>query len=181
MWIDATVAGSFVTNPEESTVADKVGFALAPDAGLGKRANWLWAWNLAIPSSTDSKAAAEKFVSWATSKGYLELVAQEKGLANVPPGTRASLYANEAYLKAAPFAQMTLDSIKLANPNNPTVKPVPYVGVQFVAIPEFQGLGTAIGQQFSAAVAGNVSPAQALKTAQRLAERTMRKAGYPKN
>lgn len=181
MWIDATVAGSFVTNPEESTVADKVGYALAPDAGLGKRANWLWAWNLAIPSSTDSKAAAEKFVSWATSKGYLELVAQEKGLANVPPGTRASLYANEAYLKAAPFAQMTLDSIKLANPNNPTVKPVPYVGVQFVAIPEFQGLGTAVGQQFSAAVAGNVTPAQALKTAQRLAERTMRKAGYPKN
>lgn len=181
MWIDATVAGSFVTNPEESTVADKVGFALAPDAGLGKRANWLWAWTLAIPSSTDSKPAAEKFVEWATSKAYLDLVAQEKGLANVPPGTRASLYANEAYLEAAPFARMTLDSIKLADPNNPSVKPVPYVGVQFVAIPEFQGLGTAVGQQFSAAVAGNVSPTQALNAAQRLAERTMRKAGYPKD
>jgi len=43
MWIDATVAASFVTNPAESTVADKVGFALAPDTGLGKRGNWLWA------------------------------------------------------------------------------------------------------------------------------------------
>lgn len=181
IWIDATVAGSFVTNAEVSTVADKVGFALAPDAGLGKRANWLWAWTLAIPSSTDSKSAAEKFVSWATSKEYLALVAQEKGLANVPPGTRASLYTNEDYLEAAPFAQMTLDSINLANPNEPTVKPVPYVGVQFVAIPEFQGLGTSVGQQFSAAVAGTITPDRALEMAQRLAQRTMRKAGYPKN
>ena len=30
MWIDATVAASFVSNPQESRVADKVGFALAP-------------------------------------------------------------------------------------------------------------------------------------------------------
>ena len=43
MWIDATVAASFVTNPNDSTVADSVGFALAPDNGLGKRSNWLWA------------------------------------------------------------------------------------------------------------------------------------------
>jgi hypothetical protein len=46
MWIDATVAASFVTNPKESKVADRVGFALAPNAGLGKNANWLWAWSL---------------------------------------------------------------------------------------------------------------------------------------
>ena len=42
MWIDATVAASFVTNPKDSTVADKVDFALAPDNGLGVRSNWLW-------------------------------------------------------------------------------------------------------------------------------------------
>lgn len=180
IWIDATVAGSFVTNKDESTVADQVGFALAPDAGLGKRANWLWAWTLAIPASTEHKKAAETFVAWATSKDYMKLVADKKGWANVPPGTRASLYQNPEYMNSAPFAQMTLDSIKLADPNNPAVKPVPYVGVQFVAIPEFQGLGTAVGQQFSAAVAGNVTPERALQTAQRLAERTMRKAGYPK-
>ena len=52
--------------------------------------------------------AAQKFVSWATSKGYLELVASKEGWANVPPGTRTSLYANPEYQKAAPFAKMTL-------------------------------------------------------------------------
>ena len=155
MWIDATVAASFVTNPKESKVADKVGFALAPDNGLGKRGNWLWAWSLAIPAGSQKTEAAQKFIAWATSKDYLELVAAKEGWANVPPGTRTSLYENAEYQKAAPFAKMTLDSINSADPTKPTVKPVPYVGVQFVAIPEFQGLGTTVGQLFSAALAGD--------------------------
>jgi sorbitol/mannitol transport system substrate-binding protein len=180
MWIDATVAASFVTNPNDSQVADQVGFALAPDNGLGKRGNWLWAWNLAIPAGSQKTEAAKKFVAWATSKDYLALVAEKEGWANVPPGTRTSLYENPAYLEAAPFAQMTLDSINAADPQKPTVDEVPYVGVQFVAIPEFQGLGTAVGQQFSAALAGSVSAEQALQNAQSVTERTMKRAGYIK-
>ena len=101
MWIDATVAASFVTNPAESTVADKVGFALAPDNGLGKRSNWLWAWSLAIPAGTQKAESAQKFIAWATGKGYTELVASKEGWANVPPGTRKSLYANAEYQAAA--------------------------------------------------------------------------------
>jgi sorbitol/mannitol transport system substrate-binding protein len=180
MWIDATVAASFVTNPKDSTVADRVGFALAPDNGLGKRGNWLWAWALAIPAGTKKAAAAEKFIAWATSKDYLKLVASKDGWANVPPGTRISLYKNPEYLKAAPFAKMTLESIKTADPKHPTVDPVPYVGVQFVAIPEFQGIGTVVGQQFSAALADTETVDQALQNSQRLTERIMKKAGYPK-
>ncbi|MXN66531.1 extracellular solute-binding protein [Stappia sp. GBMRC 2046] len=179
MWIDATVAASFVTNPEDSEVADKVGFALAPDKGLGKRSNWLWAWSLAIPAGTDNEAAAKKFVEWATSKEYLELVASNEGWANVPPGTRTSLYENPEY-KKVPFAEMTLQSINSADPQHPTVDPVPYVGVQFVAIPEFQGLATVIGQQFSAALAGTITADQALRSAQQVATREMTKAGYIK-
>jgi sorbitol/mannitol transport system substrate-binding protein len=181
MWIDATVAGSFVTDPKNSKVAKDVGFALAPNRdGVEKRANWLWSWALAIPAGTKKAEAAEKFVSWATSKHYLDVVAEKDGWANVPPGTRKSLYENQKYLDAAPFAKMTLESIKAADPTHPTVKPVPYVGVQFVAIPEFQGIGTAVGQQFSAALAGQLSVAQALQSAQQLTTREMTKAGYIK-
>jgi sorbitol/mannitol transport system substrate-binding protein len=178
MWIDATVAASFVTG-KESTVADKVGFALAPDNGLGKRGNWLWAWSLAIPAGTQKNEAAQKFVSWATSKHYTELVAAKEGWANVPPGTRASLYANPEYAKV-PFAKMTLDSINSADPTHPTVKPVPYVGVQFVAIPEFAGIATTVGQIFSAALAGEKTADEALAEAQTTATREMTKAGYIK-
>src|SRR5690606_25933482 len=117
MWIDATVAASFVIGAD-STVADNVGFALAPDTGLSKRGNWLWAWSLAIPETSDSIDAAKTFVAWATSKEYTELVAANEGWANVPPGTRTSLYENPEY-QAVPFAQMTLDSINSADPNNP--------------------------------------------------------------
>ena len=78
MWIDATVAASFVTNPKDSTVADKVGFALALDNGMGVRSNWLWAWALAIPAGTQKEAAAKQFIEWATSNSYIELVARMK-------------------------------------------------------------------------------------------------------
>ncbi len=178
MWIDATVAASFVTG-KDSTVADKVGFALAPDNGLGKRGNWLWAWSLAIPAGTQKEEAAQKFVGWATSKQYTALVAEKEGWANVPPGTRTSLYENAEYAKV-PFAKMTLDSINSADPTKPTVKPVPYVGVQFVAIPEFAGIATTVGQIFSAALAGEKTSDEALAEAQAAATREMTRAGYIK-
>jgi len=54
------------------------------------------------------------------------------------------------------------------------------VGVQFAAIPEFQAIGVAVGQQISAALSGKVTIEQALKTSQAAAEREMRKAGYYK-
>jgi sorbitol/mannitol transport system substrate-binding protein len=180
MWIDATVAASFVTNPKDSQVADKVGFALAPNAGLGKNANWLWAWSLAIPVGSKKVAAAEKFIAWATSKDYAKLVASKEGWANVPPGTRTSLYQNAEYLKVAPFAKLTLASIDAADPNRPTVQPVPYVGVQYAAIPEFQGIGTTVGQQFSAALSGSSTVEAALAAAQSATEREMKRAGYIK-
>ena len=177
MWIDATVAASFVTG-DDSTVADQVGFALAPDTGLGKRANWLWAWSLAIPASSEKQEAAKAFISWATGPAYAELVASNEGWANVPPGTRISLYENQEYLDAAPFAKMTLDSINSADPTNPTVDPVPYTGVQFVAIPEFAGIASEVGQQFSDALAGNQTAEQALANAQELTTEEMEAAGY---
>ena len=178
MWIDATVAASMVTG-KNSTVADKVGFALAPDNGLGKRGNWLWAWSLAVPAGSAHSAEAQKFIAWATNKHYTEMVAGKEGWANVPPGTRTSLYMNPDYEKV-PFAKITLDSINSADPAHPTVKPVPYVGVQFAAIPEFPGIGSDVGQDFSAALAGTMSIDDALAKAQASTEAAMKKAGYIK-
>src|SRR5262249_203830 len=124
--------------------------------------------------------AAEKFIAWATSKDYIKLVASKEGWANVPPGTRTSLYENPEYLKVAPFAKPTLASIDAADPNKPTVKPVPYVGVQYAAIPEFQGIGTAVGQQFSAPLAGSTTVEGAVGGGQASTEREMKRAGYIK-
>ena len=120
------------------------------------------------------------FIGWATSKEYADLVAKDEGWANVPPGTRTSLYENPEYQAAAPFATITLNAINAADITKPTVKPVPYTGGQFVAIPEFQGLGTTVGQLFSAALAGQSSVDDALAQAQSVATREMTRAGYIK-
>ena len=176
MWIDATVAASFVTG-KDSTVADHVGFALAPDTGLGKRSNWLWAWALAIPAGTQKQDAALQFIEWSTSKDYIELVASKEGWANVPPGARTSLYENPDYADV-PFAQMTLDSILSADPNNATVDPVPYTGVQFMAIPEWSGFWTEVSQEFSNAYAGQQTVEEALANAQAITNEALEAAGY---
>ena len=178
LWVDATVAGAFVTDESQSKVADKVDFALAPSQKTDKGAGWLWSWALAIPVSSDAKEAAKTFITWATSKKYSALVAEATGIANTPPGTRASTYDNAEYLAAAPFAAKTLESMDRADPNSATLKPAPYVGVQFAAIPEFQAIATQVGKLFSGALAGSMSTEQALTGAQSITTREMTRARY---
>jgi sorbitol/mannitol transport system substrate-binding protein len=179
IWVDASVAGSFVTDKTQSKVSDHVGFTYAPQEVTDKGSAWLYSWALAIPTSSKAKEAAKTFSTWATSREYGALVAEQDGIANVPPGTRASTYS-EAYLSAAPFARVTLESLKAADPSKPTLKPVPYIGIQLVTIPEFQGLGTQVGKSFSAALIGQTTVDQALTAAQQTTEREMKRAGYPK-
>jgi len=180
MWVDATIAASFITDPKQSKVADKVGFAQAPVAVTPKGANWLWAWALAIPAGSKNQEAAQKFIAWATSKDYVKLVGKETGWGSVPTGTRKSTYTTPDFLKAAKFADAEKKAIDSANPNDSTLPKSPYVGVQYAAIPEFQAIGIAVGQQMSAALAGKVSVDQALKTSENAADREMKKAGYYK-
>ncbi len=123
-WVDATIAASFISDPKQSKVADKVAFAQAPVAVTPKGANWLWSWNLAIPSSSTKDEAAQKFVRWATSKEYIQLGAKEEGWRNVPTGTRKSTYANPEFQKVATFAAAELKAIDSANPN-PARTPCP--------------------------------------------------------
>lgn len=179
MWVDASVAGSFVTDASQSKVADKVGFAFAPQQVTDKGAAWMYSWALAIPTSSKAQDAAKTFITWATSKDYAALVAKTDGVANVPPGTRASTYS-AAYMQAAPFAKLTLEALKKADPANPTLKPVPYVGIQLVTIPEFQAIGTQVGKLFSAALTGQMPVEQVLAAAQQSTAREMKRAGYPK-
>ncbi len=178
MWIDATVAASFVTNPKESSVADKVGFALAPNTGKGKNANWLWAWSLAIPAGSQKVEAAEKFIGWATSQALHGARRFEGRLGQRSSGHAHLALQQPGIRRRCPFAKMTIDSINSADPTKPTVDPVPYTGVQFVAIPEFQGLGTTVGQIFSAALAGSSTVDDALAQAQQAATDEMTQAGY---
>jgi len=109
-------------------------------------------------------------MSWATSKDYIKLVGTTLGWNHVPPGTRKSTYSLQRYQQvASAFAATTLESIAQADVNHPTVDPVPYTGVQYVDIPEFQELGTQVSQQIAAAIAGTATVDQALQRSQQFA------------
>ena len=180
MWIDATVAGGMLESSKQSKVVGKMGYAPAPIAATPNGSHWLWSWAFGMPKSAKQPEAAEKFAAWATSKEYIALVAADEGWASVPPGTRKSTFDNPDYQKAAPFAATTLQAMQTADPTNPCIKKVPYTGIQFVGIPEFQGLGDQVGQNMAGALSGNMSVDQALKNSQAAAERTMVQGGYVK-
>ena len=165
MWYDATVAASFFTGD----AATNSGYAFAPTK-VKDWSGWLWAWSLGMPSSSKKKDAAWTFADWATSKDYAKLVGTKLGWARVSPGTRTSTYSIPEYQKAAgAFAQVTLDSIAHADVAHPTVDPVPYIGVQYVDIDEFQQLGDQVSQEFAKVIAGGQTVDQALAKAQTLA------------
>jgi len=181
MWVDATVAAGQLTDPKSSKVAKDIGFAYAPTEVTPLGSHWLWSWALGIEASSKNKPAAFKFLTWATSKQYLELVAAKNGWASVPPGTRVSTYQNPNYKKAAgAFAGIVLNSLLTADPTHSTLHKVPYVGVQYVGIPEFQNIGTLVTQDLAGAVAGSTSVSSALQLAQGQVTRIMKQAGYLK-
>ena len=165
MWYDATVAATSIASEFPSVYKD-TGYAFAPTEKTSS-SGWLWSWALGIPQGVNDQSAAWKFVSWATSAQYENLVAQKYGWSAVPPGTRTSLYNNPNYQKAASaFADITLQSINGTDPEHPTVDKVPYVGIQYVDIPQFETLGLQVGQQIAGAIAGTESVSQALQAAQ---------------
>jgi sorbitol/mannitol transport system substrate-binding protein len=178
MWYDATVSAGTLQGAD-SKVRGKIGYALAP---IVKKSNagWLWAWSLAIEASSKYKDEAFQYLTWATSKDYIKLIGENVGWAQVPPGTRVSTYENPKYKAVADFAPMTLSSIKNANYDKPAVDPVPYKGVQYVSIPEFQGLGEEVAQELAAYLSGNKSLDDALAASQANALRVAKEGGYLK-
>jgi sorbitol/mannitol transport system substrate-binding protein len=171
MWVDATVAASNL-EADTSPIKGKLGYALSPVKET-EASGWLWSWALAIPENAPDKDTAWEYVKWATGPQYLVEAGENLpgGWASVPPGTRQSLYDNPNYQEAAAaFADITLQAMQAAPINNPGLQPRPGLpGVQFVGVPQFQDVGTRCTEQFSAAIAGNVSVDDALANCQAIA------------
>jgi sorbitol/mannitol transport system substrate-binding protein len=180
MWIDATSAAGYIYNKSNSQVFDKTAFTAAPVQATDHGSGWFWSWALAIPSTSRQIDAAKSFLAWSTSKDYVKLVGDSEGWTVAPPGTRKSTYDNPAYIKAAPFAETVEKAILSADITHPTLNPVPYTGIQYVAIPEFQAMGTQVGQLMSAVLADKTTVDDALKQAQADVTATMQQAGYIK-
>lgn len=180
MWYDDTVFAGPVLDQAGPGVKDNVGFAMAPVKAT-KASGWLWAWGLSIPATSKNRDAAWKLISWLTSQEYIKLAGEKAGWGQVPPGSRTSTYQIPEYKKAvAAFGDLTLKSINSADPLHPTVKPVPYTGVQYVDIPEFEQIGDFTSQQISGAISGQVTVDQAIDASQKKMTDIMKDADYIK-
>ena len=170
MWADASVAASML-EAADSPVKGKMGYAHMP-INKTQESGWLWSWNLAVPKSTKNQDAAIKFVKWATSKEYIKLVGEKIGWSNVPPGSRTSTYDIPQYKEAAAaYAPITLDVMSGVNPKQPGVNPQPWVGIQYVSIPEFQDVGNQCAQLVADYIANRASIDDALTKCQGIAQK----------
>jgi sorbitol/mannitol transport system substrate-binding protein len=175
MWYDSTAAAGSL-EAADSPVKGKIGYVSAPHT-MTPQSGWLYTWAWAIEKASKHQSDADKFVSWASSKQYEQLVARDTknpttgGPTNIPAGKRASTYADPTYLKvASAFANPTLNSIKNAPASNPGVQKRPYNGIQFVGIPSFTDFGTSCAKLISSAIAGSQTTDSALNSCQSLAQ-----------
>jgi sorbitol/mannitol transport system substrate-binding protein len=180
MWYDDTVFAGPVLDQAGAGLRDNIGFAMAPVKET-KASGWLWAWGLSIPTTSRNKDAAWKLIAWLTSPEYIKLAGSKAGWGQVPPGSRTSTYQIPEYKKAtASFSDLTLASINAADPLHPTVMPVPYTGVQYVDIPEFEQVGDFTSQQIAGAISGQITVDQAIDASQKKIVEIMQDAGYTK-
>lgn len=179
MWYDDTVFAGSAIDQSIDGVSENIAFAMAPTGPGEVPSGWLWSWGLGVTASSKNADAAWKFISWATSKEYIQLVGNEIGWDAIPPGSRSSTYEIPEYTEAAErYADLTIASIEAANPLQPTVMPVPYTGVQYVQIPEFVEIGDYVSQQIAGAISGSQSVTDALKASQDFTDTVMDGAGY---
>jgi polyol transport system substrate-binding protein len=166
----------------DSVIKGKVGYAFAPVEKLQKNTAWLWNWSMGInPKSSDAKKkAAFQYILWATSKDYVKLSLQiDPSGASTPPASRSSTYQLPQYA-SLPYARLTLLTLQNMDFNHPTLNPVPYHGLQYIAIPEFADIGTKMTQNLADYVVDKMTLDQAIQNTQAVFEQAAKDGGYQK-
>ncbi len=165
---------------DDSAVKGKVGYVVAPHQKMTANTSWLWNWSMGInpKASPEKQQAVFEFMLWATSKEYIKLtVDSDPSGSSTPPASRSSTYALDAY-KNAPYANATLKALESMDFTKPTLEPVPYVGLQYIAIPEFADLGDQMTQLLADYVVGNVSLDEAITKTNALFNQAAVDGGY---
>ncbi len=164
----------------DSKIKGKVGYVMAPTQKMKYNTAWLWNWAMGInPKSSDAKKkAAFDFMLWATSKDYIKKTVElDPTGSSTPPASRSSTYELPVYAKA-PYASMTLKTLEGMDFTKPTLDPVPYVGLQYIAIPEFADAGTKMTEYLADYVVDKISLDEAIRKTQAVFEQVAIDGNY---
>lgn len=167
---------------EGSAVKGKVGYVMPPHQKMKSNTAWLWNWSMGInPKTSDAKKQAVfDFMLWATSKDFIQMTVEvDPTGASTPPASRASTYTLPVYAKA-PYAAMTLKTLESTDFTKPTLEPVPYVGLQYIAIPEFADAGTRMTEYLADFVVDKITLDEAISKTQELFNQVAKDGDYQK-
>ena len=165
---------------EGSAIKGKVGYVMAPHQKMKTNTSWLWNWAMGInpKTSDDKKQAVFDFMLWATSKDYVKMTTElDPTGSSTPPASRSSTYTLDAY-KNAPYAAATLRTLESTDFTKPTLDPVPYVGLQYVAMPEFADWGTKMTEYLAAYVTDKMPLDEAIQKTNDLCNQVAKDGGY---
>ena len=141
---------ALVGNPEETELEpEQVGVIQIPVAQGNRSFSTLGGWNFLINAASDVQEEAWEFIKWMTAPEQLKTNALEGS--RLPP--RQALYEDEEILDKVPVARLGKEAII----ENSTPRPVS---------PYYSDMSLELAKQYNAALAGDVSPEQAVNTLQ---------------
>jgi sorbitol/mannitol transport system substrate-binding protein len=181
MWYDAT-SNTAALEASNSGVRGKLGYAMAPHAALRSNTAWLWNWSFGINPkvSAAKKQAAFNFILWATSKDYvLKTFAIDPNGGVTPQAARTSTYKLPQSV-ALPYNEPILKSLAGMDFTKPCIDPVPYVGLQYIAIPEFADAGDLMTRYLADYVVDNITLDEAIRRTQQVFEQVAKDGNYKK-
>ena len=158
MWVDATSAAGYIFNPEGEPGRRQDLVRAGADRGDQQRLGLVLGLGAGHPELLEEGRRRQVVREMGDLQGihHASSATRSAGSRHLP--ARASRPTTiPKYQEAAPFAKVVYDAVASADITKPTKDPVPYIGIQYVAIPEFQGIGTTVGQQVAAALAGQVT------------------------
>jgi multiple sugar transport system substrate-binding protein len=152
--INAVVLG------EGTTVEGKVAFIPMPEGPSGQGFGMMGNWLLGIPTATENGETAAEFIRWMTEEDTQRLYAEEGGIPS-----RTSVLNDPALNEANPYFTALAESLA-ATPNwRPRTD-------------QWNSVETVLGTNLNAALAGQMSPEEAVQTASEEVRTIMEQAGY---
>jgi multiple sugar transport system substrate-binding protein len=142
---------ALLSDPEQSDInpAEQVGVAPIPVSGGNQSYSTLGGWNFFINAASDKQEEAWEFIKFMTDPEQLKTNAIEGS--RLP--TRQSLYEDQEILDKVPVARLGKEAII----DNATPRPVS---------PYYSDMSLKLAEQYNAALKGDVSPDEAVKTLQ---------------
>lgn len=181
MYYDATSLAPQIES-KDSKCSGHLGYVMAPHEVKKNNCGWLWSWDMGINPKTTAakKQAVFDYIIWATSPEYAKLAYSEDNTGSTTPcAARASTYAMAGY-KDLSYASATLKSLTDADVNNPCVNKTPYIGLQYIAMPEFADLGDKMTQNVASFVTGKMTLDDAITKTNDAFNEAAKSGGYQK-